>query len=180
MNYRNKKSLFDKRYRSLKSGLTLMEMIIALSIITIVFASIFPLFGQIRDGWDSKQAAADTLQNGRILIDHMNRNLAKAVKVTAVSISSDISGYIEFEDNDAAIFRYDVNSATDYVEYGSAGGLSDLAGPVSRLRFICYDACDLDAPLDISTADVNDIRFVKAETILTSSSSPGQEKTLVA
>ncbi len=156
-----------------------MEMIIALSIITVIFAAIFPLFGQIRDGWDSKQAAAETLQNGRILIDHMNRNLAKAVKVNAVSISSDTRGYIECQDNDAAIFRYDVNSATDYVEYGSPGGLSDLAGPVSQLRFICYDACDLDVPLDISTADVNDIRFVKAETIF-KSSSPDQDKSLVA
>jgi len=157
-----------------------MEMIIALSIITIIFAAIFPLFGQIRENWDSKQAAAETLQNGRILIDHMNRNLAKAVKVTAVSFSSDMSGYIEFQDNDASTFRYDVNSATDYVEYGSPGSLSDLAGPVSQLKFFCYDACDLDAPLDISTADVNDIRFVKAETIFTNSSSPGQNKTLVA
>jgi type II secretory pathway pseudopilin PulG len=179
MNYRNKNILFGKRYRPLNGGLSLMEIIIALSIITIIFAAIFPLFGQIRNSWDSKQAAAETLQNGRILIDHMTRNLAKAVKVTAVSISSDISGYIEFQDNDAAIFRYDVNSATDYVEYGSVGSLSDLAGPVSQLRFICYDACDLDVPLDISTADVNDIRFVKAETIF-DSSSPGQEKTLVA
>ena len=179
MNYRNEKKLSGKRYRPLNRGLTLMEIIIALSIITVVLAAIFPLFGQIRDSWDSKQAAAEILQNGRILIDHMTRNLAKAVKVTAVSISSDTSGYIEFQDNDAATFRYDVNSTTDYVEYGSPGSLSDLAGPVSQLRFICYDACDLDVPLDISTADINDIRFVKAETIF-NSSSPGQEKTLVA
>jgi len=157
-----------------------MEMVIALSIMTIVFASILPLFGQMRKSWDAKQAAAETLQNGRILIDHLNRNISKAVKITAVSDWSQTIGYIEYEDNDAETIRYDVNSTSDYVEFGQVGNLSDLAGPVSRLKFTCYDACDLDNPLDISTADINDIRFVKVETILTNLAPLGRDKTLVA
>ena len=142
-----------------------MEMVIALSIMTVIFAAILPLFGQIRSGWDSQQAAAETLQNGRILIDHLNRNLTKAVKVTAVSNSLVTDGYIEFEDNDANTFRYDVNSASSYVEFGPVDNLSDLAGPASQLKFTCYDPCDLDTPI----TDVNSIRFVKVETELTNS-----------
>ena len=142
----------------------------------IIFAAIVPIFGQIRGGWDSKQAAAETLQNGRILIDHLNRNLSKAVRITAVSDSSETDGYIEFEDNDANNLRYDVNSLTDYVEFGYIGDLSDLAGPVSRLQFTCYDACDLDTPI----TDVNSIRFVKVEAIFTNSATLGQDKTFIA
>ena len=85
--------------QGIRRGLTLMEMIIALSLMTIVFASVVPLFGQMRDSWESKQAAADTMQNSRILIDHMRRNLSKAIKVTAVSDASQTDGYIEFENN---------------------------------------------------------------------------------
>ena len=163
-----------------EKGLTLVEMIIALAMMGIVFAAIMPLFGQIRNSWDSKQAAAETLQNGRILVDHLNRTLSKAVRITAVSNSSQTNGYIEFEDNDANDLRYDVNSTTDYVEFGYVGELYDLAGPVNKLQFTCYDANDLDTALDVSTADINDIRFVKVETTLTNSRSASQNKTLYA
>ncbi len=156
-----------------------MEMIIAMSIITIVFASILPLFGQIRNSWDSKQVAAETLQNGRILIDHLNRNLSKAVIITAISDSSETNGYIEYEDNDTENIRYDVNSTTNYVEFGPVNNLSDLAGPVSQLQFTCYDACDLDNHLSPVT-DANIIRVVKVETTVTGSASPGQDKTFTA
>lgn len=157
-------------------GLTLLEMVIALAMMGIVFASIVPQFTAIRNSWASKQGAAESLQNGRVLIDHLNHNLAKAVKITAVSDSSETNGYIQFENNDGNDLRYEI--ASSYVQFGEAGNLSDLAGPVSKLQFTCYDACDLDTALDISTADINDVRFVKAETILTNSAALGQDKTL--
>ncbi|MHC4424862.1 MAG: PilW family protein [Planctomycetota bacterium] len=175
----NRKSLCREHRASIKA-LTLVEMVMALAMMAIVFAAIVPLFRQVRVGWGSKQAAAETLQNGRILIDHLNRNLSKAVRITAVSDSSETDGYIEFEDNDANNLRYDVNGATNYVEFGYIGDLSDLAGPVSKLQFTCYDACDLDTALDISTADLNDVRFVKAETTLTNPAAASQDKTLIA
>jgi prepilin-type N-terminal cleavage/methylation domain-containing protein len=163
MIYINKSNLLLGRHRALRDGLSLMEMVIALAIMTIIFAAILPLFGQIRNGWEIKQAVGETLQNGRVLIDHINHNLVKAVKITSVSDSSVTNGYIEFENNDANTFRYDVNSTSGYVEYGPIGSLSDLAGPVNQLKFTCYDPCDLDTPI----TDVNSIRFIKVETQLT-------------
>ena len=71
--------------------------------------------------------------------------------------------------------RYDVD-VNSYVEFGAVGDLYELAGPVSLFQFTCYDACDLDTPLDPIT-DVNIIRFVKAETTLTNSASLGRDKT---
>jgi prepilin-type N-terminal cleavage/methylation domain-containing protein len=176
MNFRKDKNTLHKRHRVLRSGMTLMEMVIALSIITVIFAAILPLFGQIRQGWDSKQAVAETLQNGRILIDHIIHNLTKAVKITAVSDSTENNGYIEFENNDAETLRYDVNSTTNYIEYGTTGSLADLAGPVGRLKFTCYDPCDLDTPI----TDVNSIRFVKVETIFVNTTDASRNKTLTA
>jgi prepilin-type N-terminal cleavage/methylation domain-containing protein len=151
-------------------ALTLLEMVIALAIVGVVFAVLLPQLSAIRNSWDSRSAAAEILQNGRILIDHMNRNLSKAVRVTAVSGPAETIGYIEFEDNDGSNLRYDV--AADYVEFGLIGNLADLAGPVSQLQFTCYDACDLDMPI----TDVNSIRSVKVQTTLLNSSSLGQLK----
>lgn len=154
-------------------GLTLVEMVIAMAIMTIIFAAILPQFRIIQNSWDTQAGAAETLQNGRVLIDHLNRNLSKAVRITAVSSSSETNGYIEFQDNDANNVRYDVNSISDYVEFGLVGSLSNLAGPVSRLQFTCYDALDLSTPI----TDVNAIRSVKVETTLINSAKLDQDMT---
>jgi len=157
-----------------QNGLTLVEMLLALAIIGIVFAAILPQFRVIMGSWDSKQGVAEMLQNGRVLIDHLNRNLSKAVQITAVSDLSEVNGYIEFEDNDANTLRYNVD-ANSHVEFGVVGALYELAGPVSRFQFTCYDACDLDTPI----TTVADIRSVKVEATLTNTG-PGQDKTFTA
>jgi prepilin-type N-terminal cleavage/methylation domain-containing protein len=159
-------------------GLTIVEMVIAMAIIAIVFAAILPQFRAIMGSWDSKAGSAETLQNGRVLIEHLNRNLSQAVRISAVSESSETSGYIEFENNDANTLRYDVD-ANSYVEFGIVGELYELAGPVSQFQFTCYDACDLDTPLpDVN--DVNSIRFVKVQTTLTNPATLAQDKTFTA
>ena len=153
-------------------AITLLEMVIALAIMTIIFAAVVPQFRVINNSWDSKQGNAEVLQNGRVLIDHITRNLSKAVKITAVSDSSETNGFIEFEDNDGNSLRYDI-AANNYVEFGPVGGLSDLAGPVSTLQFTCYDGNDFES----ATTDVNSIRFVNVQTILPNPAAIGQDKT---
>jgi type II secretory pathway pseudopilin PulG len=158
------------------TGLTLVEMVIAMALMVIIFAAILPQFRAILNSWDSKAGNAETLQNGRILIDHLNRNLAKAVKITAVSGPNQTSGFIVFQDNDNNNYRYDINSTTNYVEFGLVGNLSDLAGPVSSLQFACYDGNDFATTI----TDGNSIRFVDVNTTLTNSSAMGQDKTFTA
>ena len=152
-----------------------MELVIAMAMIGIIFAAILPQFALVRNSWDVKQGTAEALQNGRVLMDHINRNLSKAVRITDVSASSDADGYIEYEDNDGNIMRYE--KSANYVKFGpQPGTLSDLAGPVSSLTFTCYDACDLDNHLSPVT-DTNDIRVVKVEATFTNTGSLGQDKT---
>jgi type II secretory pathway pseudopilin PulG len=155
--------------------MTLLELVIAMAMIGIIFAAILPQFALIRNSWDVKQGTAEALQNGRVFVDHIGRNLLKAVRITAVSESSVTSGYIQFVANDSNTYRYDI-SAGNYVEYGLVGNLSDLAGPVSSLKFTCYDACDLDTPL-LPVTDVNIIRTVRVDATVTNSGSMGQDKT---
>jgi type II secretory pathway pseudopilin PulG len=163
----------------LREAMTLLELVIAMAMITIIFAAVLPQFAIVRSSWDSKQGIAEALQNGRVLMDHINRNLSKAVRITAVSEYLDTDGYIEFEDNDGNTFKYEyvAGENNNYVEFGpQPGTLSDLAGPVSSLKFTCYDACDLDTPLSPVT-DVNVIRTVRVDATVTNSGSIGQNKT---
>ena len=157
-----------------RSALTLVEMVMALAIMAIVFAAILPQFRAISNSWDSKQAGAESLQNGRVLTEHLYRNLAAAVRITTVSDSNETNGYITFENNDGNSLRYAI--VDNYVQFGVVGELSDLAGPVSKLQFTCYDDSDLDTPI----TDVNSIRLVNVQTTLTNSASLAQDKTFTA
>jgi type II secretory pathway pseudopilin PulG len=152
--------------------MTLVETVLAMAIMAIIFAAVLPQFRAIQNSWDSKQAAAETLQNARVLIDHIHRNLSKAVRITDVSDSSETNGYIEFQSNDANNVRYDIG-INNYVEFGPVGDLYDLAGPVSQLLFTCYDGNDFDTAI----TDVNSIRFIKVQTTLTNPAKPDQDMT---
>jgi len=155
-------------------ALTLLEMVIGLAMMVVITAMLLPQLKAIYNSWDSQVNASEALQNGRFLIDHLNRTLSRAARITAVSDSATTSGYIEFMDNDANSFRYDVNGTSNYVQFGLLGDLSDLAGPVSQLQFTCYDSNDLDTPI----TDVDSIRNVKVETTLTNAGALGADTTL--
>jgi type II secretory pathway pseudopilin PulG len=157
----------------LRRAITLLELVLAMVMITIIFAAVLPQFAIMGHSWDSKQGAAEALQNGRVLMEHISRNLSEAVRITAVSEADDSSGYIEFEDNDGNIMRYDLSD--NYVRYGPVGNLSDLAG-ITSLAFTCYDACNLDTPLP-SVEDLNNIRAVKVDATFVNSASMGEDKT---
>ncbi len=175
MGYARKKMNIRNTKIRLRRALTLLELVLAMVMITIIFAAVLPQFAMMGHSWDSKQGAAEAMQNGRVLMDHINRNLSVAVRVTAVSESSDADGFIEFEAADSNIMRYDA-SGEGYIQYGVLGALSDLAGPVSSLIFTCYDACDMDTPLSAIT-DTNSIRAIKVDAVFTNSASNGQDKT---
>lgn len=157
-------------------AMTLLELVLAMVMMTIIFAAVLPKFAAIRNNWDSKQGSAEALQNGRVLMDHITRNLSKAKRITLVSDSTVTNGCIQFVDNSDVNNRYDIASANSHVEYGPIGNLSDLAGPVTSLKFTCYDACDLTTPV----TDVNLIRTVKVDAAIANSASLGQVKTFTA
>jgi type II secretory pathway pseudopilin PulG len=121
--------------------MTLLELVVA-AMITIIFAVVLPQFAIIRNSWDSKQGAAEALQNGRVLMDHLDHNLSKAVRIAAVSESSVTDGYVEFIDNDGNV-RYDIGTAATSVR--STSSLSDWRA-CQFAKFTCYDACDLNTP----------------------------------
>jgi len=146
-------------------------MIVAVSMMTIIFSAVLPLFAGIRNSWDTKQANTEIIQNGRVLTDHLHRNLMKAVRITSVSDSAETNGYIEFEDNDGNTLRYDV-AANKYVEFGPVGSVSDLAGPVNQFQFTCHDGNDFSTPI----TDPASIRFVTLKVVFLNPASLGQEK----
>lgn len=156
---------------TLRKGLSLLEMVIALAMIMVIAAAILPQLKVINDSWASKQANSEVLQNARVLTDQINRSLSTADKIISVSDPCDTNGYIEFKDNTGTPYRIDI-AANNYIEFGPVGSLSELAGPVSQLKITCYSKDDFTTPTTVAS----DIRFVKAEVIFTNPG-PGQDRT---
>lgn len=152
-------------------GLTILEMVLAMSITAVLFVSLVPQFSSIQNSWAAKQTTSEIIQNARVLTEHINRNLSKAVRVTAVSNSSQTNGEIVFEDNEGTSYKYGVSD--NYVQFGTAGANRDLAGFVSQLRFWCYSLDDLA----VAVTDVNSIRLIKVETTFTNPSATGRDRT---
>ena len=160
-----------RRGRTPCGGTTLVELVVAIAMLTLVMSAIMPLFAHIRRSWDVWQNTSEAVQNGRVLIDHMYRHLAEATKITAVSDASQSSGYIQFVDNNSTTLRYEIGTG-NYVEFGAPGSLALLAGPVSQLQFTCYDDNDLSTAI----TDLNAIRYVKVVSTVTNAAAEGQDK----
>lgn len=156
-------------------AVTLVEMVVAMSIMAIVLAAVLPLFAGVRNNWDARQANMEIVQNARVLADHFYRTLATATEITDVSPSTQEVGFIEFKASDGGLHRYDVGP-DGYVQFGLSGEPDDLAGPVSRFRLTCYDANDLATP----TVEASSIRFVTAETTFINDTPLGADKTFTA
>lgn len=145
-----------KRFKAL----AMLEMVIALVFIAILMAVMLPQFRRLSDNWDVREAGAQSLQNGMVLIDMLNRDLKRAARITAVSDPSEDFGYIEFENTEGAVIRCQLGQDS-FVKYGPVGDSSDLAGPFTKLRFTCYGLQDMDT----HTTDVGSIRFVRIEAV---------------
>jgi type II secretory pathway pseudopilin PulG len=154
------------------AGMTMLEIVIALALMVVVFSAVLPQFKNIQNTWAAREGNAVVIQNGRVLIDYLNRRLSEARKITAVSADSDIEGFIEFEDNTGSVMRFDVGP-NGYVRYGPVDSLSDLAGPVNRLQFTCYDAYDLDTP----TIETGYVRNITVEATFLNPAPLGQNRT---
>ena len=155
-------------------GLTLAEMIIAMAIMVIIMAAIMPQFRAIRNSWASSEASANMIQNGRVLQEHIVRNLSAAKLIVSVSSSSTTNGFIIFKDSNDIEKRYMVSGG--YVVFGTLGSEEQLAGIVSRFQISSY----LIDPAITLTTDANSIRLVKIETIFTNSNPMGTDRTFLS
>jgi type II secretory pathway pseudopilin PulG len=153
-------------------ALTLVEMVVATSAMAVILATLVPALAGIRSSWETRRANDETVQNARVLTDHLQRHLATAERITAVSAPDDENGTVEFTGADGGTWRYAVG-AQDYVQFGPTGNLADLAGPVGRFQVVCYDGNDFVTPV----GEPARIQFVTVITTFANAASLGRDKT---
>jgi Tfp pilus assembly protein PilW len=63
--------------KSIKA-VTLVELLVAMALLVLIVAAIVPQFRAIRNSMASNEASSTIIQNGRVLEEHINRNLSAA------------------------------------------------------------------------------------------------------
>jgi len=140
------------------SGLTVLELVVAVSLMAVIVAVMAPLLHGVQKSWAAKEAQSESLANARAFMHHFSQHLSQALRVTAVSDPAATTGYIQFITPDGNEVRYEVDS-DNYIQFGLPGSLADLAGPAEVLRIACYDGNDFTT----AVTDSNSIRFVTVE-----------------
>ena len=119
------------------AGMTLLETVISLAVFMILMAVLLPQFRILHKSWGLSEASAESVQNARVLYDHMHRRISTASKVTAIGESEGGFGFIEFKDSLGQIRRYEVCDDR-CVYYGRPGEMFFLAGPVGKFKISGY------------------------------------------
>jgi type II secretory pathway pseudopilin PulG len=153
-------------------GVTLVELVIAVSMMVVVVAMMAPVLHGVQSSWRTKEGNSESLAQARAFMHHLHRQLSQAVRITAVSDSETSQGHIQFVTCDDVEARYEIG-ATDDIQFGPVGSLVDLAGPVETMRFTCYDGNDFSTP----TTDANSIRVVTVEATFRNPNTSGRDHT---
>ncbi|MEN6386779.1 MAG: DNRLRE domain-containing protein [Phycisphaerales bacterium] len=151
--------MYMRKYK-MRNGFTLVELMVAAALLLIILGAVVPQFRAIRNSLAATEKSSELVQNSIVLEEHLNRNLATASQIVAVSSADVACGYITFTDNLGVSKTYKVSDG--YITFGDTGNEQPLAGPVTKFQISCYSLNDFNN----SITDANNIRFVNIETDL--------------
>lgn len=128
-----------------KMGFTLVELLVVVSMMSIVAVSITIPMRSSRQVWESGDRYAEVMQNALIGMDKITRELKHAKQIISISGPTITEGFVEFKDRldtptIPSIKRFQYTAGGGNLMYGSPGSLSILTGPVNSLKFTCYQS----------------------------------------
>ncbi len=157
--------LNDSRTQSLqkrvrRAGFTLLELIAAMTVLTILMSSITVVLRTSRQAWDSHQADLIATQTAHAVVRHIVRELREADSVVSVS-ASNATGDLTIRNASGVQLRWQHNTTTKQVLFTDASVSATaqvLAQNVNSLRFAAY------APDGATTTTViEQMQFIKID-----------------
>lgn len=160
-----------------KHGFTLAEMLFTVLLIAILMAVIYPYLRASQRGWQTVDRRAEVIQNTRVGMDKMLKILREATAFTSVTAASNPSGQIVFLDKDGNTkeFKKYNDGTNEMLGYVSGGSTYSLAGPITSLKFTCYEQDG-----DTTTTTTDDIKSVEIELIVSDSEGEVPSQTIVS
>jgi hypothetical protein len=120
--------------------MTMLELIIASSLLAMVLATVGVLLRTGRQAWEAHSADYSRVEAAHATIRHIVRQVRQAEAVTSITPSTDNSGRLSLLLLDGSTVVWDHDAATSSVSYGVTTPTGLLAPDISALRFTGYRA----------------------------------------
>jgi len=130
-----------------RRGFTIIEILFVTALISLLLTASYPYLGSFHASWQSVDRRSEMIQNARISMDKMVRELRQ----TGSFISVNQDNLIAFADVDNNPITYRLNAS-----YLERNGII-LAGPLADLTFTYYDLAGAQ------TAAAGDVKSVMIE-----------------
>lgn len=126
-----------------KKGLTLVEVLVVVTILSVLALSVYTVFKSGLDVWSRSEARLDIYQNGRVALDQISRELVGAFSVTGASVfqgtdgsgtSSDVLIFLTNFGDSIYRVKYELDAGSNilrryYIDYAVTFGASYTDDP---------------------------------------------------
>jgi prepilin-type N-terminal cleavage/methylation domain-containing protein len=123
-----------------RRGMTLLELVIATTMLTVVMATISVVLRTGRQAWEAHEADYERIEAAHATLRHVLRRARQAREVVSVSPNTDDSGQLSLRMADDSIEAWDHDENTQTVNYGITTANNLLATNVTGLRFTGFQA----------------------------------------
>ena len=160
-----------------RNGFTLPEMLFVVLLIAILMVAVYPYLRATHTGYKTADRRQEVIQNARVGMDKMVKMLREATGFTSVTDATDPDGSIIFLDKDgnSIEFKKYNDGTSDMLGYVSDAVTYALAGPISSLKFTCYEE---DGSTTTTMADK--IKSVKIELVASDSEGEVGSQTVIS
>ena len=141
-----------------RPGLSLLEMVIASTMLAIVAATVVVVLRSSREAWEAHAADFSRIEAAHATLRHIVREVRQADAVTALSASTDNSGSLSLRMSDGSIKVWDHDAGTNTVSFGISTANQLLAPDITGLRFSGFRANGTTA-----TTVADDVQCLRVE-----------------
>lgn len=126
--------------RCSRRGMSMLELVIASTLLTVVVASVSVLMRTSREVWFAQEQDQERLQAVQSLLRHLVRHGRQAVAVTDVSGSGDTSGTVSLAMPSGEVWVWDHDNASQQVNFGVTAANGLLADSIAAFEVVGYEA----------------------------------------
>ncbi|MCH8241146.1 MAG: hypothetical protein IH897_00890, partial [Planctomycetes bacterium] len=142
--------------------MTLLETMMAMSLMTVISVIGAQTVRITWQAWDMQARRSDTLQHLSGTLTHITRHLRSARTVVEVSGPTDDSGFLAITLPDDSVVKWDHDGITGRIYYGIDPPTSLLALDIDTLTFECFEIDGVT-----STTITTDIRMIRITSSVT-------------
>jgi prepilin-type N-terminal cleavage/methylation domain-containing protein len=129
-----------RRRQKIRRGLTLLELIIASALLTVVVAGVGVVLRGMHVAWQAHDGDVKRIQAAHATLRHIVRQCRQGTAVTALTASGNTAGSLSLTLSDGSTAVWARNAATNEVNFGIGAASDLLAEHITELTFTGYEA----------------------------------------